>query len=352
MITNIKKKMLILGAGLVILGSIALLMPGKMQRQSAIVQGTDLATAREAVLSVGGEITHELGIIKSVGANLSKAQMQKLRGIKGIRKVYQNSEVETSVTTPEDVVDTGTPDVPGCTVTGESELKFGGDSIEWEITNTSDVDIYLDSVMLLWPASNGLLTEVKRDGDKIYDNDVYGISATFDATDWIVNDDKLKIKHGDHRKLVFKFEKVLKEQQAYEIRAFFRENCSIDFPLSPEVLFGGDSDKKAKRSFVTTMVGANQLHDQGIDGTGIGVAVIDSGIWDNKYLREGSYGNRRIVAQYDSLEGKEIDVKKNSDRNGHGSHVSSIVASSRYKDGEFNGIAPNVNFSCSEGIRR
>ena len=34
-----------------------------LERQTVIVQATDLATARSAIAKVGGEVTHELGII-------------------------------------------------------------------------------------------------------------------------------------------------------------------------------------------------------------------------------------------------------------------------------------------------
>jgi hypothetical protein len=198
-----KKKILAVSAALAILVAAALLaVPGPAQQQSMIVQGTDLASVKAAVLSVGGEITHELRIIKSVGANLTDDQLQKLRGIKGIRKLYENSGVTTSDASQS-----------GCTVTGKTKLKFGvGESVEWEIINTSDVDIHLDSAMFLWPASNEYLKEVKLGHDKIYDTDIYGVSATLDSNDWLVNNDKLKIKKGKHVKVAFKFAKRLKER--------------------------------------------------------------------------------------------------------------------------------------------
>ena len=46
--------------------------------RSLIVQGRDLATVAEAVRGVGGEITHELGIIDAVAARLTRAQRARL----------------------------------------------------------------------------------------------------------------------------------------------------------------------------------------------------------------------------------------------------------------------------------
>ena len=43
-----------------------------------LVQGTNLAKAAMAVRAVGGEVTHELGIINSVGARLTPTQIRRL----------------------------------------------------------------------------------------------------------------------------------------------------------------------------------------------------------------------------------------------------------------------------------
>ena len=47
--------------------------------QSYIVQGQDLSTIKAAVEAVGGEITHELGIINAVGARLSDAKLKDMK---------------------------------------------------------------------------------------------------------------------------------------------------------------------------------------------------------------------------------------------------------------------------------
>ena len=49
------------------------------EREAAvIVQGADLASVAAAVRAVGGEITHELGIIDAVGARLTPSQIAQL----------------------------------------------------------------------------------------------------------------------------------------------------------------------------------------------------------------------------------------------------------------------------------
>ena len=57
---------------------------GGLTLTPVIVQARDLATAAGAVRRVGGEITHELGIIDAVGARLSTAQRESLRRTAGL----------------------------------------------------------------------------------------------------------------------------------------------------------------------------------------------------------------------------------------------------------------------------
>ncbi|MCK5190617.1 MAG: S8 family peptidase, partial [Methylococcales bacterium] len=342
------------------------------EAKAVIVQGSNIVAVKKAVDSVGGEITHELAIINAVGTKLTLAQIQALRAIKGIRKVYDDSSVKTSqfrahnrgnrtklrrthnngvranFSMPHEDSSAITSDFEGCSVKGESKIRFEkGNRVSWKITNTGTQDIHIDSIMALWPTANGSLLKVKIGRDKIFHSIVPGPTAILENTDWIAGDNKLTIKAGDREKFYLNFDKLNKVQENYNIRVFFREDCVIEFPPAPEELFAGDSDRKARRSFISTLTSADALHDEGIDGEGITVAVIDTGIWARKgkakYLRNNAYDQGRIVAHYDALTGQELPRRTDSDENGHGSHLTSIILSSRYKDGEFNGIAPNAN---------
>jgi|GEM_PF-2454057 hypothetical protein len=59
---------------------------------SAIVQSTSLAQASALVRGVGGTVTHELGIIDAVAANLTPSQLSTIKGQPGIR-LYGDSPV-------------------------------------------------------------------------------------------------------------------------------------------------------------------------------------------------------------------------------------------------------------------
>jgi subtilisin family serine protease len=95
-------------------------------------------------------------------------------------------------------------------------------------------------------------------------------------------------------------------------------------------------------------VGATTVRaTMGLDGAGIGVAVIDSGIasWHNDLSGSTDsvlhpYGNQRIRTFVDFVSGRTAPY----DDNGHGTHVSGIVAGNGYdSNGSKAGIAPGAS---------
>ncbi|MBX5463783.1 MAG: S8 family serine peptidase, partial [Steroidobacteraceae bacterium] len=103
-------------------------------------------------------------------------------------------------------------------------------------------------------------------------------------------------------------------------------------------------------------VGAASLHQGGVTGRGVTVAVLDTGVWQRKGpLERTSFGSPQIIAQYDVILAREhpgaygtivpstytADI---DDRHGHGTHVSSIIGSSGIAEtGRYQGVAPGVN---------
>lgn len=109
------------------------------------------------------------------------------------------------------------------------------------------------------------------------------------------------------------------------------------------------SSLKSERidNHISQYIEADSLHQMGITGKGITVAVVDSGanLGGNigSHLFHDSFGAVRVPIKYDALTGTTNHLY-NDDSNGHGTHVSSIIASSLSADnGKFKGIAPDVN---------
>ncbi|MBT8105368.1 MAG: S8 family peptidase [Woeseiaceae bacterium] len=101
-----------------------------------------------------------------------------------------------------------------------------------------------------------------------------------------------------------------------------------------------------------SLVQADVLHDRGIDGWGVGIAIIDSGIYSGPGISQDRYQKKRIKAVYDATTGQTIVeggkgkskvsfLEYDNDDNGHGSHVAGVMSSSKLSEiGKYNGIAP------------
>jgi subtilisin family serine protease len=108
-------------------------------------------------------------------------------------------------------------------------------------------------------------------------------------------------------------------------------------------------------TYYPSEIGAQQLHLGNITGTGVTVAVVDSGLWSQHGPDQSAPGqaSSRIVAQYDVLAASATSALTSTltanstninDTFGHGTHVSSIIASSGVATtGNFQGVAPGVN---------
>ncbi len=102
------------------------------------------------------------------------------------------------------------------------------------------------------------------------------------------------------------------------------------------------------------MMGVNQLAAMGINGKGVTIAIVDSGILQATKLTDLTHdldGNNRMLAQYDAINNVLVDASHPcktypcvNDTYGHGSHITSLIASSNTADavldGEPQGVAP------------
>ncbi|HEV2285047.1 MAG TPA: S8 family peptidase [Steroidobacteraceae bacterium] len=108
-------------------------------------------------------------------------------------------------------------------------------------------------------------------------------------------------------------------------------------------------------TYYPSEVAAQKLQAGGITGAGVTVAVVDSGLWSQHGPDQSAPGETtsRVLAQYDVLAANGVSaaaalVSANgataNDLYGHGTHVSSIIASSGVATtGNFQGVAPGVN---------
>ncbi len=98
-----------------------------------------------------------------------------------------------------------------------------------------------------------------------------------------------------------------------------------------------DSKVFALLDIATTSINTKFPHDRGYLGEGITIAVIDTGVAPHKDLTMPS---NRIIGFKDFINTKTEPY----DDNGHGTHVSGIIAGNGYSsNGKYSGVAPKAN---------
>ena len=206
--------------------------------ESVIVQAASLEHATAAVEAVGGAVTHELGIIRAVAAEMTHSQRRALGQIGAPVRSYENAPVEAAAT-------------------GDAQLDTYITTMFGDTSSTKDGD------------------EAAAPGSEDPVNGGGGGSSSNN---------------------------------------------------------GGPPD-----AYFPTQVGATQLHAEQIRGSGIAIAVVDTGMWGLNGLAFDPSGDVRVPAAYDAIKNKLVKHKRNQsslsgsfnmDGSGHGSHIASASVNS------------------------
>ncbi|MET9630401.1 S8 family serine peptidase [Lentzea sp. NPDC006480] len=108
---------------------------------------------------------------------------------------------------------------------------------------------------------------------------------------------------------------------------------SLDNHRSAQPTIWLDAVHKAELDRSTAQIGAPQAWQQGFDGKGVKIAVLDTGV-DNTHPD---------LATQEIAEKNFTDSPDNADRVGHGTHVASIAAGTGAKSGgKYKGVAPGA----------
>ena len=376
---------------LMVLGLVLSLVPTVAAKDppmvDVIIQGRDLGLVRAATQGRGGEVTHNLGIIKAVAARVPEPALKALARHPHVERIYPNLDLELSGVGAPTVSDEfkaisyglneGTENwASDWNELGESDGPGGGQvrveaSSYCEADNCLRIGAHGSSI-----DGRGLAREADLEGAiaatlsfvyrrSLRESEYASLSTSVALADTVsvpvagpVEESggasvSVQISGDGGAKWATLASYSLSGsdlepfKQSFDITGYISGNTRIRFMGSGSEAKGylhvddvqiayGFSD-----TFFSAHVDADALHDLGIDGSGVTVAVIDSGFWAHPAILKNANGQARVLAEYDAI----LDQFGGAiDDNGHGSHVSSLIVSNRRsQQGKFNGLAPNAD---------
>ncbi|MDG1064940.1 MAG: S8 family peptidase [Luminiphilus sp.] len=284
-----------------------------------LLQGKDPEKLRQALRDFGGLVTHELPIVSGVGGIIRATELANLAETKGVVRLT------------EDFNPPKLPEARDCLLAGDLQIQLTPQSLRWRIFNFDTNSRELKWLWTTWPRALGDAT----------------LSITPELTSSLTVQ-RLKLESGARSNLDF----MLPPGPAL---------VDIQFSSSPESLSQNDfqislglNDCEAvlipaysgdgQDFYFQKESGTTLLTQAGLTGSGIGVAIIDSGLWDIPALTHNAHGEARIATHYNAIR-DQIDLNLR-DEGGHGSHMASIIANSRRvanrDPAQFQGLAPNA----------
>ena len=178
-----------------------------------IVQATSAEAAADAVRNVGGIVTHELAIIRAVGATLDSAQLAALRNHKAVTRVYEDAPVTTS---------------SSCSLAAGPAV-FEDSKLYWTITNNGGSTVTIGSLSVSWPSVNSTLKKIKLGGDDIWDTGAEPPHLQI-VSGWHDDLRRRELQPGESAQLMFEFDANIDWAEAnYTIIVDFEQGCSVEF---------------------------------------------------------------------------------------------------------------------------
>ena len=296
-----------------------------------MLQDSRLEVIRAAISDSGGEITHELPIIRAVGARLSRDQLRAVQAaVPDIERVIDDLAWKPA---PEP------PASDDCHLAGAIELSWSDATATWTLFNKGRSPLTLTGATLQTTAPTSGITRVNLGTTSLKaletPEGAYGSKWTGGAG--------VSIPAAGQQSLAVTFaetpENPRAAQRALKVTASASDSCKTS--LVPTY------DSPQLDTYYPSVTGAALLHSHDITGAGVGVAVLDSGLWeDPDELALNTRGEPRIRARYDAITGQEVDAA--TDESGHGTHIASVLARSgratRNADEQpsYKGIAPDA----------
>lgn len=316
-------------AALALVAPITVANADSQERVRVMLQGNSMEKLRHLVATAGATISHELPIINAIGATVSEKQLQQLVSSDAVTRHITDLDVQLEPPANAN-------DISNCDVAGALEIDINDNSVTWAVFNKGAV-VTMSDFNAAVTTGDFQLHSLHVNGDefafKSHSSNEHSLADT------------LRLAPGKNvLRFGFTSESTAAlpvSQPLFQLSAKF----STDAEQCHTKLIKGYATPQTD-SFFPSQVGADALHQHNITGKGVGVAIIDSGIWQHPHLQTNTAGKSRIAAYYNAISDQQhID----NDESGHGTHIASVLASSApsIRDGElsgaYQGVAPDAS---------
>ena len=305
--------------------------------KQVLLQGGSSQTLKKLVKDAGGSVTHDLPIIDAVGALLSSEQLSQIQDSPKIQRIIDNlADIDD-----RDNID-AEPEPP-CRVRGHIELELNAGGIRWRLYNKQTEPVQLSGLSLTWPEHLGAIRTLRVGDQELQLSDAvvlseHAIRFDFggDAAPTINRQSELTASFTQPTTSTGTNQVM---QRDFDIAVAFAPGCE-------DKLVPGYANNH-EDFYYNTVSGVATLHQQGVTGKGITVAVIDSGLYEHPNLAQDTAGKNKIVGRYDAINDRSGEPVR--DESGHGTHMTSIIGHSGQTlrngnpTGSYKGVAPDAN---------
>lgn len=285
-----------------------------------LLQGPDAGDLMAAMQMVGGRLTHELPLIDGIGGWVHEEKLKQLATLPGVGQIT------------EDFNPPALPDQRHCVVAGDLYVTPTGQGLIWRIHNFDEATQVISWIEADWPTELG--------GAKVAIN----VKETPQTAPNLASLERnrrveieLEIPPGS-AELQLTFEQWSGELNQNEL------NITLGLPACETSLVRA-YEANERDFYYTAESGATLLHAAGITGAGVGVAIVDTGLWERAELVTNTQGERRIPGHFNAI--RNHSDAKLEDLGGHGTHMASIIGNSHPVTREgasgFLGIAPDAD---------
>ena len=302
-----------------------------------LIQGGEIKVLRELIEKVGGLVTHELPLVGGIGVRVSDLQLAILQKLpSSLIKITKNDAVFTSSA------------LDHCSVYGSHVVDLTANKIRWNLYNAKDMHANAEEMTFTWPERLDNVRSVTFNGRLVYwslfgrqngeltlDANALKRYANLDAYESATVEVSFTRYGADNY-----------NQGDFSMDVEFAQGCDRSLVKG----YDTQANSEDSNSYYVNNIGADELHDNGITGKDVTVAVIDSGLWAaHSALNKNTANRSRISAAYDALEDTEVKISNMTDENSHGTHITGIIANSdrAVVDGQmrsyYQGVAPDAN---------